>query len=100
MARTEATGFGLIYFVSEYLASKNDSFDGKTVIISGSGNVATYAAVKAIQMGAKVVSMSDSDSCIYDKDGIDIELVKEIKQVRRGRICEYTDVKKIRSYKR
>ncbi len=89
LARKEATGYGLIYIVEEYLKCKGDSFEGKTVAISGSGNVATYAAQKAQQLGAKVVTMSDSTGWVYDSSGIDIELVKQIKEVERGRISEY-----------
>lgn len=89
LARTEATGYGLIYIVEEYLKCKGDSFEGKTVSISGSGNVATYAAQKAQQLGATVVTLSDSTGWIYDPNGIDIALVKQIKEVERGRISEY-----------
>ncbi len=93
LARTEATGYGLIYFVDEMLKVKNDSFQGKTVVVSGSGNVAIYATEKAQSLGAKVVALSDSNGWVYDKDGIDIEAVKEIKEVRRGRIKEYLQVR-------
>ena len=89
LARKEATGFGLVYLASEMLTHFGYSMDGKTVVVSGSGNVATYAAVKATELGGKVVAMSDSNGYIYDKNGIDIELIKEIKEVRRGRIKEY-----------
>lgn len=90
LARTEATGYGLIYFMREMLKNNgNKSLHGKTVIISGSGNVAIYACEKAQQLGAKVVAMSDSNGCIYDKDGIDLPTIKEIKEVKRGRIKEY-----------
>lgn len=89
LARTEATGYGLVYIVDEYLKKHNSSFDGKTVTISGSGNVAIYAAQKAQELGAKVVTMSDSTGWIYDSQGIDVELVKQIKEVERGRISEY-----------
>ncbi len=89
LARTEATGYGLIYFVQEYLKSKGDSFEGKTVAVSGSGNVAIYATEKAQQLGAKVVTLSDSTGWIYDANGIDLDLVKQIKEVERGRISEY-----------
>ncbi len=92
LARTEATGFGLVYIASEALATKNDSFEGKTVLVSGSGNVAIYAVEKAKSLGAKVVAMSDSNGYIYDKNGVDIALIHEIKEVRRGRIREYVDV--------
>ena len=89
LARTEATGYGLIYFVQEYLKGKGDSFEGKTVAVSGSGNVAIYATEKAQQLGAKVVTLSDSTGWIYDANGIDLDLVKQIKEVERGRIFEY-----------
>ena len=94
LARTEATGYGLVYFVSEMLADKNDSLNGKTVVISGSGNVAIYAAQKAISLGAKVVAMSDSNGYIYDADGIDLACVKQIKEVERKRIVTYCDTHK------
>ena len=89
LARPEATGFGLCYFVREMLKTHNDSFKGKTVVISGSGNVATFACVKAQEYGAKVVAMSDSNGYIYDENGIDIAVVRQIKEVERGRIKEY-----------
>lgn len=89
LARTEATGYGLIYFMQEYLKGKGDSFEGKTVAVSGSGNVAIYATEKAQQLGAKVVTLSDSTGWIYDANGIDLDLVKQIKEVERGRISEY-----------
>ncbi|MBQ6728177.1 MAG: NADP-specific glutamate dehydrogenase [Clostridia bacterium] len=98
LARTEATGFGLCYFTKEMLAANGTSFDGKTVLISGSGNVAIYACQKAQSYGAKVVAMSDSNGYIYDKNGIDLDLVKQIKEVRRGRIKEYVDVHKDAEY--
>lgn len=89
LARTEATGYGLIFFMREMLKAHNNSLAGKTVTISGSGNVAIYACQKAYAYGAKVVAMSDSNGCIYDENGIDLELVKQIKEVERGRISEY-----------
>lgn len=92
LARKEATGYGLIFFMREMLAANNLSLEGKTVIVSGSGNVAIYAAEKAILNGAKVVTMSDSNGCIYDPNGIDLNLVKQIKEVERGRIKEYQKV--------
>ncbi len=93
LARKEATGFGLVYFMREMLkANGNQSLEGKTVTISGSGNVAIYACQKALEFGAKVVAMSDSNGCIYDKNGIDLDLVKQIKEVERGRIREYLRV--------
>ncbi len=89
LARTEATGYGLVYITDEYLKSKGDSFAGKTVCVSGSGNVAIYATQKAQQLGAKVVTMSDSTGWVHDPAGIDVDLVKQIKEVERGRISEY-----------
>ncbi len=89
LARTEATGYGLCYFVREMLAAKNDSFKGKTVVISGSGNVAIYATQKATELGAKVVALSDSSGYIYDKNGINLDVIKQIKEVERLRISEY-----------
>ena len=89
LARTEATGYGLIYFMREMLKADGKDFKGKTVIISGSGNVAIYACEKVTQYGAKVVAMSDSNGCIYDPDGIKLDVVKQIKEVERGRIKEY-----------
>ncbi len=92
LARTEATGYGLCYYTAEMLkCMKNDSFEGKTVVVSGSGNVAIYATEKATEMGAKVVALSDSNGYIYDPDGIKLDIVKDIKEVRRGRIKEYVD---------
>ncbi|CAM4166364.1 NADP-specific glutamate dehydrogenase [Zobellia nedashkovskayae] len=92
--RPEATGYGTVYFAQSMLKTKNDSFDGKTVVISGSGNVAQYAAEKVIQLGGKVVTLSDSAGYIYDAEGIDADklaFVMELKNNRRGRISEYTE---------
>ena len=90
LARTEATGYGLCYFTEEMLGCmKNDSFKGKTVVVSGSGNVAIYATQKATEFGAKVVAMSVSNGYIYDPNGINLDVVKQIKEVERGRIKEY-----------
>lgn len=89
LARKEATGYGLIYFMREMLKANGMSLDGKTVLISGSGNVAIYACEKAQQYGAKVVAMSDSNGCIYDSNGIKLDVIKQIKEVERGRIKEY-----------
>ena len=89
LARTQATGYGLCYFTQEMLRAKGKSFKGQTVVISGSGNVAIYAAEKAMELGAKVVALSDSAGYIHDPAGIDLDAVKEIKEVRRGRISEY-----------
>ncbi len=91
LARTEATGFGLCYFTDEMLRANGMSFEGKTVVISGSGNVAIYATKKATELGAKVVALSDSNGYIYDANGINLDVVKDIKEVRRGRIKEYLD---------
>ena len=92
LARTEATGYGLCYFTDEMLSCmKNDSFKGKTVVVSGSGNVAIYANQKATELGAKVVAMSDSNGYVYDPNGIDLAVVKQIKEVERGRIKEYAE---------
>ena len=91
LARTEATGYGLCYFTNEMLQANGKSFDGQTVVISGSGNVAIYATEKATQYGAKVVALSDSNGYIYDPEGIELDLVKQIKEVERGRIKEYAD---------
>jgi len=92
LVRTEATGYGCVYFAQNMLATREQSFDGKTVVISGSGNVALYAAEKAMQLGAKVVALSDSGGTIHDPAGMNAEKlawVKELKEVRRGRIHEY-----------
>ena len=90
LARTEATGYGLCYFTQEMLSCmKNDSFKGKTVVVSGSGNVAIYATEKAQELGAKVVALSDSNGYVYDPEGIKLDVVKQIKEVERGRISEY-----------
>ena len=94
LIRPEATGYGTVYFAQNMLQRKNDSFEGKTVVISGSGNVAQYAAEKAIEMGAKVVTLSDSGGYIYDEAGIDtekLEFVMDLKNNKRGRISEYVD---------
>ena len=91
LARTEATGYGLLFYMREMLKQHNNSMNGKIVTISGSGNVAIYAAQKAFSMGAKVVAMSDSNGCIYDENGIDLGCIKEIKEVNRGRIKEYVE---------
>ena len=89
LARTQATGYGLCYFADEMLKDKGMSFEGKTVVISGSGNVAIYACEKATQLGAKVVALSDSNGYVYDSEGIDLDAVKQIKEVERKRIKEY-----------
>lgn len=89
LARTEATGYGLVYFTEEMLKSKGQSFAGKTVSISGSGNVAIYAAEKAMQLGAKVITMSDSNGYFVDKNGINLDAIKRIKEVERKRCSDY-----------
>ena len=91
LGRTQATGYGLCYFTQEMLKDAGTSFEGKRVVISGSGNVAIYACEKAAALGAKVVAMSDSDGYIVDEGGIDLKVVKDIKEVRRGRIREYVE---------
>ncbi len=93
LARKQATGYGLVYILNEMLKDNGKELAGQTVVVSGSGNVAIYATEKAQQLGAKVVAMSDSNGYIYDADGIDLNIVKEIKEVKRGRIKEYADVK-------
>jgi glutamate dehydrogenase (NADP+) len=91
LARTEATGYGLCYFTDEMLKANGESFKNKTVVISGSGNVAIYATEKATELGAKVVALSDSNGYIFDKNGIDLPLVKQLKEVERKRIKEYVN---------
>lgn len=94
LVRTQATGYGLVYILDEMLKHNGKDLNGKKVVISGSGNVAIYAAEKAKQLGAVVIALSDSAGYIYDESGIQLDLVKEIKEVRRGRIKEYADVVK------
>lgn len=91
LARTQATGYGLVYIVDEMLKKNGKELKGKKVVVSGSGNVAIYATEKAQQLGAVVVALSDSNGYVYDKDGIKLDIVKEIKEVRRGRIKEYAE---------
>ncbi|MCQ2513390.1 MAG: NADP-specific glutamate dehydrogenase, partial [Lachnospiraceae bacterium] len=91
LVRTQATGYGLCYFTNELLKTNGTSFEGKTVVVSGSGNVAIYAAEKATELGGKVVAMCDSNGYIYDPEGVDIDVIKDIKEVRRARIKEYVD---------
>ena len=93
VARTEATGYGLIYLVEEMLKNHGNSIEGKTVAVSGSGNVAIYAIEKAQTFGAKVVTASDSSGYVYDKDGIDVALLKQVKEQERARIVRYTELK-------
>ena len=89
LMRTEATGYGLVYITAEAMKERGDSFDGKRVVVSGSGNVAVYAAEKAMSFGAKVVAMSDSNGYIYDEKGVQLDVIKQIKEVERARISEY-----------
>ncbi|MDR3249447.1 MAG: NADP-specific glutamate dehydrogenase, partial [Treponema sp.] len=98
LARTEATGYGLCYFTEEMLNHAGRAFKGHDVVISGSGNVAIFATEKATQLGAKVIALSDSNGYILDENGINLDLVKEIKLVRRGRIAEYVAVVKSAKY--
>ncbi|MBW2117807.1 MAG: NADP-specific glutamate dehydrogenase [Deltaproteobacteria bacterium] len=94
LIRPEATGYGSVYFASEMLATRDDSLEGKTCLVSGSGNVAQFTVEKAIELGGKVVSLSDSSGYIYDEEGIDedkLEFVKRLKNIKRGRISEYVD---------
>ena len=98
LARTEATGYGLLYLTQELMKCHGESMEGKLVAISGSGNVATYAAQKAQQMGAKVVTLSDSTGWIYDPEGIDVALLKEVKEVKRARLSEYAAARKSAEY--
>ena len=90
LVRTEATGYGLVFFVQEMLKARKQSFEGKTCVVSGAGNVSIYTIEKVQQLGGKVVACSDSGGYIYDENGIDLDCVKEIKEVRRGRISEYS----------
>ncbi len=98
LARKQATGYGLCYFTNEMLKANGMSFEGKTVLVSGSGNVAIYACEKATEYGAKVVAMSDSNGYIYDKNGIDLDCVKQLKEVERKRIKEYLNTHKDAEY--
>lgn len=98
LARTEATGYGLVYFVKHLLNDTNDSFAGKKVIVSGSGNVATYAIQKVHELGGTVFTASDSAGYVYDPDGIDVALLKEIKEVKRARISTYVETKPNATY--
>ena len=98
LVRTEATGYGCVYFCDEMLKGKGTSFEGKTVTVSGSGNVAIYAHEKATQLGAKVVAMSDSNGYIYCENGIDLAAVKQLKEVERKRIKEYVKIHKAAKY--
>ncbi|HAP3055692.1 TPA: NADP-specific glutamate dehydrogenase [Enterococcus faecalis] len=97
-ARTEATGYGTVYFVKHLLADKNDTFEGKKVAVSGSGNVAIYAMEKATELGATVITCSDSSGFVYDPEGIDVALVKELKEKNRERISKYVETRKGATY--
>lgn len=99
LARTEATGYGLVYYTTRMLQSKNTDWKNKKVVISGSGNVAIYAHQKATSLGAKVIAMSDSNGYIVDEAGVNLETVRRIKEVERGRIKEYVNAHKGASYK-
>lgn len=92
LVRKEATGYGLVYLMKRMLEESNQSFDGKTVVVSGSGNVAIYAHEKVTALGGKVVAMSDSNGYIYDENGIDLDTIKDLKEVRRARISEYAKI--------
>jgi glutamate dehydrogenase (NADP+) len=97
-ARTEATGYGTVFFVQEMLKARNDSLDGKTVVVSGSGNVAIYAIEKAHQLGAKVIACSDSGGIVVHEKGLDLKTIKRIKEVERRRIDAYTEFHKDAKY--
>ncbi|MFJ7370378.1 NADP-specific glutamate dehydrogenase [Lysinibacillus sp. NPDC098008] len=98
LARKEATGYGTVYFVNEMLKDANDSFEGKTVVVSGSGNVSIYAIEKSQQYGAKVVACSDSSGYVYDPEGLDLDVVKEIKEVKGDRISTYVNYRPNATY--
>lgn len=98
LARKQATGYGLCYFTREMLSSKNDSFEGKTVVVSGSGNVALYACEKVYQLGGKVVAMSDSNGYVYDENGIDFKIMQQLKEVEKKRVKDYAEIVKTATY--
>ena len=98
LARTEATGYGLLYITEELMKCHGESLEGKTIAVSGAGNVAIYAIQKAQQLGAKVVTCSDSTGWIYDSEGIDVELLREVKEVKRARLTEYAAARKSAEY--
>ena len=98
LIRTEATGYGVVYMLNEIAKAHNDSVEGKTIVVTGSGNVAIYAVEKATQLGAKVVAMNDSNGYVYDPNGINLDVVKDIKEVKRGRIKEYADRVEVATY--
>ncbi len=95
LVRTEATGYGCVYFTQEMLAKYNNALEGKECAVSGSGNVAIYTIEKLHQLGAKAITISDSDGFVYDKDGIDLDLLKEIKEVKRARVSDLQRLKKV-----
>src|SRR5690606_31854072 len=96
LVRTEATGYGTVIFASEMLKARGESFDGRTCVVSGSGNVAVYAIEKVHQLGGRVVACSDSDGFVHDPDGIDLALLRQVKEVERGRIAEYAERRGVR----
>ena len=98
LVRKEATGYGTVFFADEMLKSRGESFDGKRVVVSGSGNVAIYAVEKAEQLGARVIACSDSGGYIVDEDGIDLELLKDLKETQRARISSYVDARPTATY--
>ncbi len=98
LVRTQATGYGLVYIVDEMLKNNGKEIAGKKVVVSGSGNVAIYASEKVMELGGTVIALNDSNGYIYDENGIDLDLVKDIKEVRRGRIKEYVDTVKTATY--
>ena len=93
LARTEATGYGAVYFAEQMLNARGENFNGKTAVVSGAGNVAIYAIEKLQSLGAKAVTCSDSSGFVYDPDGIDVDLLKEIKEVKRERIVKYAEAR-------
>ncbi|BBZ08831.1 glutamate dehydrogenase [Mycolicibacterium doricum] len=97
LVRTEATGYGTVYFTADILRARGESFDGKHAVVSGSGNVAIYAIEKIQQLGGTVVACSDSDGYVVDPDGIDLEVLKEVKEVQRGRVADYAEIRKGRA---
>lgn len=98
LARTEATGYGLVYFTEALLKDDGQTFDGKSVVVSGSGNVAIYAIEKAVELGAKVLAVSDSNGFIFDESGVDLALLKDIKEKRRERLTQYAAEKETAAY--
>lgn len=99
LVRTEATGYGLVFFTQEMLKSRGQNLEGKTCVVSGSGNVAIYAIEKVLQLGGKVIACSDSDGVIYDERGLELDLIKQLKEVERRRIKDYADIQRRASYR-